>query len=637
MKKSIYFLFVLVVISSISFAQKSSLYIPRNVLKAYEKGTRSFDGKPGKNYWINKADYKIKVELIPKERKIIGTEKITYYNQSPDSLKSIVIRLYQDVMRKGAARDGAINPVDLTDGVDLDTIIIFNGKELNLKDKRIKAQRSGTNLIIRELPQSITSNSKATFEIKWSMIIPKETRIRMGAYNDSTFYVAYWYPQISVYDDVDGWDRFDYGGSVEFYNDINNFDVEITVPKNYIVWGSGLYQNADKILKPEIFERYKKAWQADEIINVVKEEDLKNGTTVNADKNTWHLIGENISDFSWATSSGYLWDATSVEVDDNGRRVLTDAVYPVESKSKGWNEVALFAKLSVQALSKNSPAVPFPFPKITTFNGETRGGGGMEIPMMCNNGVAGSRTSQAGVTLHEIAHSYFPFFMGTNERKYAWMDEGWATFFTSDNIHLVVEQTIGENFENNIRGVGSMMGVELDLPTISPSISARGQMLTFATYIKSSTAYYFLRDAIGNDLFYKTMKEYINRWNGKHPIPYDFFFTFNDVVKEDLSWFWKPWFYDYGFPDLAIKSVTAKNKKTEIIIEKVGNVPVPIDLEINYADGTKENIYKNTSIWKSGLSEVKIEIPNKKEIKKVELITKRSSDAETKNNVWEKK
>ncbi|MEW6005782.1 MAG: M1 family metallopeptidase [Stygiobacter sp.] len=637
MKKINLLLLLISFFTSFTFAQKNSLYIPRNVLKAYEKETRSFDGKPGKNYWINKADYKIKAELIPAERKVIGSEFITYHNESPDSLNQIVIRLYQDVMKKGSARDFSVNPVDLTDGVQLDTIIIFNGKELNIKDKNFKAQRSGTNLFIRDLPQTIAPKSKATFEIKWSMIIPKETRIRMGAYNDSTFYVAYWYPQISVYDDIDGWDRFDYGGAVEFYNDINNFDVEITVPKNYIVWGSGLYQNADKILKPEIFERYKKAWTSDEIINVITEEDLKNGTTISSEKNTWHLIGENIADFSWATSSGYLWDATSVEVDNNGRRVLTDAVYPIESKQKGWNEVALFAKLAVQALSTNSPAVPFPFPKVTTFNGETHGGGGMEIPMMCNNGVAASRGTQAGVTLHEIAHSYFPFYMGTNERKYAWMDEGWATFFTSDNIHLIIEQEIGEGFERNINGVGMMMGNELDLPTISPSISARGQMLTFATYVKSSSAYYFLRDAIGKDLFDKAMKEYINRWNGKHPIPYDFFFTFNDVVKEDLSWFFKPWFFEYGFPDLAVKNVVSKNKKKNIIIEKVGNVPVPIELEITYKDGSKEKVYKNTSVWKNGIDEYSIQLDNKKEIQKVELITKRSSDANAKNNIWEKK
>jgi hypothetical protein len=362
---------------------------------------------------------------------------------------------------------------------------------------------------------------------------------------------------------------------------------------------------------------------------------LAKGVTNGKEKNVWKIKAENVPDVAWGASSRYLWDASSVEVDNKGRRVLTDAVYPLGT-GKSFDQVALFAKLSVKFLSEELPGFPFPYPKITVFHGETKWGGGMEIPMMCNNGNAGGAARQAGVTLHEIAHTYFPFFMGTNERKYAWMDEGWATFFTSHNIGSISEGA--DELSGNIMYIGIAMGTETDLPTITPSVSARGtQMLGFASYVKASIAYYFLKDALGEDLFKKAMLEYINRWNGKHPLPYDFFFTFNDVAKEDLSWFWKPWFFESGYPDLSVKNVAVSKGKAELDIEKAGNVPVPIDLEISYTDGTKENIYKNTSVWKNGNKETKIEIKTEKEISKVELLTKRSPDANGKNNYYQVK
>lgn len=635
MKKIFLFLAALVVLGTNIFAQKASLFIPKNILKAYEKGTRSYDGKPGPNYWTNHADYKIQAELYPEKREVKGTVHIKYYNESPDSLRILVIRLYQDFLKKGNPRSTRVDLSDETDGTKIDTMII-NGVGVNFKSRDARITRRGSNMILGNLAQKIAPKGSADIMIKWSVIIPKETRIRMGAYNDSTFYVAYWYPQIAVYDDVDGWDMINYdGGSLEFYNDKNNFDVEITVPKNYLVWGSGLYQNLEEVLKPELLARYKQAWTADEIIKIVTPEDLKNGTTIGNGKKTWKFKGENIPDFNWATSSGYLWDATTAEVDDTGRRVLTDTAYP--EKTKTYHEVALFAKLSVQQLSVDQPGYPFPYPKITTFNGETEGGGGMESPMMTNNGISG-RGGQAGVTLHEIAHTYFPFLMGINERKYAWMDEGWATFFTSANHMNVIEGGTGDSYEGNFRMVGAMMGNETDFPLITLSSNTpTSQNYGFNSYTKASTAYYFLKEVLGEDMFKKALLEYINRWNGKHPLPYDFFNTFNDVAKEDLSWFWNPWFIESGYPDLSIKSVKPTKNGTEIVIEKVGNVPTPVDLEITYFDDTKEKIYHKTSVWKSGVKEIQTSVKTKKEVKRVELLDDRSPDGKLKNNVWEKK
>jgi len=629
-------LIAIILFTTITLAQNSALYIPRDIVKAYEKGTRSYDGKPGNNYWINHADYKIQAEVFPKDRIVKGTEQITYYNESPDTLRQLSFRLYQDIMKKGNSRDERISPNDETDGVKIDTIIV-NGKGIELRSNekfRGSTFRTATNLYLRNLPQVIAPKKSLSIVVAWSVVIPKETRIRMGAYNDSTLYVAYWYPQVAVYDDVEGWDRVDYGGSVEFYNDFNNFDLEITVPKNYLVWGTGVYKNLKDVVKPEIYERYKEALESDGVIRIVNDEDLKKGATLGGEKVVWKLKAEHVPDVSFATSSGYIWDGISAVVDANGRRVLTDAVY--QSKIKAFEDVAAFAKQTVETLSTKLPGVPFPYPKITIFNGEQSYGGGMEIPMMCNNGAYPNKAGQAGVTMHEIAHTYFPFYMGINERKYAWMDEGWATFFTSEQLQNLMPEA--DELTGNIIGIGRMMGVEGDLPAITPSVIARGgQLLGFTSYTKASIAYHLLKDALGDELFKKCLQEYINRWNGKHPLPWDFFFTFNDVAKENLSWFWNPWFFDRGYPDIAVKNVKVKSGNAEIIVEKIGNVPVPIDLKITFRDSTTENVYRNTASWKTGNKEVKINFKTKKEIQKVELNTKTVPDANDKNNVFEVK
>ncbi|MCL6100801.1 MAG: M1 family metallopeptidase [Bacteroidetes bacterium] len=620
------------IFTQMASAQSSKLYIPRDILKAYEKGTRSYDGKPGPNYWINHTDYNIQAEVFPKEHKVEGHEFVAFYNESPDTLKQLVIRLYQDIMRKGNIHDFPINPADETDGVKIDTLLIDGvGFDIN---KRGNTYRTSTNLVLRNIPRLVAPKSSIKLEVKWSVIIPKETRIRMGAYNDSTLYVAYWYPQVAVYDDVDGWDRYDYTGAVEFYDDFNNFNLEITVPKNYLVWGTGLYQNLQDVVKPEIYSRYKEAWESAGVVRIVGEDNLKNGTTLGGDKVVWKLKAEHVPDVSFATSSGYIWDGISAVVDANGRRVLTDAVYP--RTQKAFEDVAGYAKGTVETLSKNLPGVPFPYPKITSFNGEQSHGGGMEIPMMCNDGIYPTKAGQAGVTMHEIAHTYFPFYMGINERKYAWMDEGWATFFTSAQLNKLIADA--DEYTGNIIGVGRLMGREADLPTITPSVIARGgQLLGFTSYMKASVSYSMLKNALGNELFKKCLDEYMSRWNGKHPLPWDFFFTFNDVAKQDLSWFWNPWYFDRGFPDLAVKNVKVKLGKAIVTVEKVGNVPVPIDLIVTYADSTTENVSKNITVWKAGAKEVKVDFKPKKKITKVELNTKTVPDANEKNNVFEMK
>lgn len=632
MKKNFFSVFITLltfVFVSTHYSQ-SSLPISRNIIKAYEKGTRSYDGKPGPNYWVNSSDYKIVAEIFPETRSLKGRLWATYYNNSPDSLSSFVIRLYQDIMKKGSARDFSVSLNDLTDGIKLDTIII-NGIGVDFNSEEYRVRRTSTNLFINNFPSGVPSKGTAKLEIAWSVSIPSITRVRMGAYSDSSFFFAYWYPQIAVYDDIDGWDRLEYGGMVEFYNDIGNFDVELTAPGNFMIWATGLLQNEKELYQPEIFERLQKAKLSDQTINIITAEDYNNKKVYNGKENkTWKYIAKDVPDFSFAVCSGFLWDGISAEIDYSGSRVFTDAVYPVGAKFH--DETALFARLALEYFSFESPGIPFPYPKITIFNGEQKWGGGMETPMMCNDGTYTSRGGQVGVTAHEMAHTYFPFYMGTNERKYAWMDEGWASFLTFDLVKRLEPEA--DELPGFVQALSNSLGNEnmISLMTPSYSVQTSGSGLMF--YQQPAVAYLILKDFLGEDLFGKALKEYIHRWNGKHPIPFDFFFTFDDIAKEDLSWFWKPWFFEKSFADLGIKAFKQEGNKYEFIIEKIGAMPVPVDLKIIFDDKSEELINQKASVWKKGENEISVSINSKKKIEKIELISVLGPDVDNKNNTY---
>ncbi len=248
--KSFFFFSLIVILwitcSQKSFSQDTSLYIPRNILKAYHDSTRAYNGAPGSKYWQNRADYKIDVKLDPPSRIVTGHEIITFFNESPNTLKSLVFRLYQNLYKKGNIRDIPIDSSDLTDGVKIYEMIIDSNK-VDLSSNSREILRKGTNLFVR-LKKPFFPKDTMHIQFKWSFKLPFKTDIRMGAKDSTSFFVGYWYPQISVYDDIDGWDTFAYTAQQEFYNNYGNFEVSIQVPKNFIVWATGVLQNPDSVL-----------------------------------------------------------------------------------------------------------------------------------------------------------------------------------------------------------------------------------------------------------------------------------------------------------------------------------------------------------------------------------------------------
>jgi hypothetical protein len=611
-----------------SFSQQE-LFIPRNIKAAYEKGTRSLDGRPGAEYWQNSADYKIEVEIDPSTYQIIGREVITYYNNSPDSLKRIVLRLYPNIYKSGNARDYAIAPDAVNDGLTIQKISM-DGRSINLENQSIF--RVMNTLATIYLPEPIPPKSSTVFSIEWEFNVSTKITLRMGVYDSTTVFVGYWYPQISVYDDIDGWDYINYGGQVEFYNDFSNFEVSITIPNNFGVWATGELQNPAEVFDQRILERYTAAKGSADVVRIITLDDLNSSDIYKNDqeRNTWVYKASHVNDFAFALSNHYLWDGLGIVVDSvNNKNIFIQSIYPVESPD--FKEVAEICSELVNYFSWEMPGIIFPVPSFVAFN-NGKSGGGMEFPMMINDGSPNDLESTVSLTAHEMAHQYFPFFVGTNEKKYAFMDEAWAVLlpfkymeeFAGINTRLI--STVG-NYEY-------LAGTEDDIPPMITAFSQNYISYRNSAYNRPSIAYEELRDMLGDDLFIKALQEYIYRWNGKHPTPYDFFFTFNDVTGQDLTWYWKPWFFENGYPDLAIEKIEVANNKIRISIRRIGNIPTPIKLKVVYENETIEEFYYSAGVWNNNTSFYVIEVEPTDSLKEVQLGDSTIPDSNRENNIY---
>jgi hypothetical protein len=523
--------------------------------------------------------------------------------------------------KKGAARNTELNPETVTEGVKISKLIVDGNKlSLNVDDKLISYQ--GTNLIIN-LTSSLPPKSKTTVDVDWSFIIPKGTDIRIGSYGESTFFVGYWYPKVAVYDDIRGWDMISYNAEHEFYFDYSDINVEIKVPKGFGVWATGMLQNPQEVLNDFFLKRYNESLSSDRLVNIVAKEDSskevykhQNGFT------TFKYAAKNISDFAFGMSGFYLWDGTSIQL-EKGKRIACFSAY--NPASDFFSQAATMAKRSIEFFSKQMPGVVYPYSQITVFNGD----GGMEFPMIVNDGQFSNKVNDVYVTTHEISHMYFPFYVGTNESRYGWMDEGMAYFLPWD---LQIELSQYDHRTRAAVGFSKWAGNEMDIPMILPSVLSRDPHLSMMSYYKPALAFEMLRSALGDELFKECLKEFISRWNGKHPTPWDMFYTFEDVTKQDLNWFWNPWFFESHIPDLAIKDLKIENDKIKILIENVGNLPVPIDLTLTHEDGSQTKLLAPTSIWENGNKKVWVDADVKSKVKLVELLNKNIPDADVNNN-----
>jgi hypothetical protein len=603
----------------------NALYVPRAVQQAYRKGTRSPDGKPGSAYWQNRGRYSVAITALPPDRTIRGTEEITYANNSPDTLNNLMIRLLLNIHKPGAPRGFGASADYLTSGVHVDSLAV-NGtptpwqvNEGNFTTKQLK------------LATPLLPHDSVHLSFKWHYDISKESG-REGMIDSTTWFLAYFYPRVAVYDDYNGWDTMDFTDVQEFYSDFNDYDVSITVPANYVVWGTGTLLNAADVLQPTVLQRLTQSMTADQTINVAtKAEMAAKAVTKQSSTNTWRFRAADIPDMTFNLSNHYVWDASSVVVDESShRRASVQAAY--NDTAADFRHMVQFGRHSLEWFSRNWPGVPYPYEKSTIVEGFA----GMEYPMMVNDESYADTVFSRFVAEHEIAHTYFPFYMGINESRYAFMDEGWATTFE----YLIGTADLGkerasaffEQFRTN--GWANNTSPLEDLPIITPADALRPFAYGDNAYGKAALGYLALKDVLGDAAFRTALHGFMDRWHGKHPIPWDFFNTVNDVTGRNLNWFWSNWFFANGYIDLGVEGVTKTGDGYTVVIDNVGGMPAPVDLEAHFGDGSNEVIHETSAIWEANPKRATVTVATRKSLQSLVLNSGIWVDADSTNNRW---
>lgn len=603
------------------------LYMPRNIKAAYDKGSRSKDGKPGKQYWQNKGKYDLHIQVNPDTKLVEGTETIKYTNNSPDTLRQVVIRFVNNLHKPEAPRSGYVSKDFLTSGLDIKSFEVDGQRySLNTKDW-------GT---VEDVPLKTALNpgQTAVFNISWAYPLSKESG-REGQLDSTTFFVAYAFPRISVYDDYNGWDQIPHTDRAEFYNDFNDYQLTVKAPKNYVVWATGDLQNPDEVLQPDYAARLKKSYNSEDIIAIANAEEMSKGLVTQQNEwNSWKFIANHITDMTFSLSNHYLWDAGSVIVDPKtNRRASVQSAY--DAKAKDFAQATAWSKQALHWFSNNWPGIPYPFSKMTAVQGFAD----MEYPMMVNDSSTPDMEFSQFVLNHEIAHTYFPFYMGTNETRYAHMDEGWAT--TLEYL-IGIEQLGKKKADDNYKTFRVNRWIfdpstEQDQPIISLSTQVSGVGYGNNAYVKPSLAYLALKDMLGDVAFKKYLHAYMDRWNGKHPIPWDFFYTLNNVSGQNLNWYWNNWFFSNNYIDLSITKVTNKGLAYQLALRNTGGFAVPFDVILTYKDGSTELFHQTPALWKTNQKAAIVSLNAKKAVSKIDINGGLFVDANAGDNTWKSK
>jgi Peptidase family M1 domain len=601
------------------------LYMPRAVRRAFAKGTRSPDGRPGPRYWENHARYAIALTVAPPSRRITGSEAIVYRNESPDTLPSLVIQTFLDVHRPGAPRNVASPAEYLGAGVTIDSFAV-DGRRALWPDSSGSYTWRPVKLASPLLP-----GDSVRLAFGWHYDLAGG-RAREGAIDSTTYYLAYFYPRVAVYDDYNGWDTMDFTRQQEFYSDFNDYDVTILAPANFVVWGTGTLADPARVLQPVVLARYRASFASDTTIHVATPRDLSaHAVTAEGSLNAWHFTARDVPDVAFGLSDHYDWDAASVPVDAAAhRRASVQAAY--DDATADFHHMVEFGTAALGWLSRRWPGVPYPYEKSTVFQGNAF----MEYPMMVNEGTFADTALSRVVVEHEMSHTWFPFYMGINETRYGFMDEGWATTFeyliSLEKMGVAKETALYQRFR--VSGWIHDASPLADVPIITPEDALRGAAYGDNAYGKASLGYLAVKDLLGDATFRKCLQAYIARWHGKHPTPWDFFDTFNDVSGRNLDWFWRDWFFSTGDIDLAVAKVRRRGRGYAVTVTNIGGMDAPFDLLARYTDGSADSLHETPAVWRASQRRATVTIATRKTLRSLDLDGGIFMDADTTNNRW---
>ena len=572
--------------------------------------TRSASGQPTANYWQNYANYNIKVELNDKTDEFSGSEIITYTNNSPDNLSFLWMNVDQNLFDQNSRGNAVISMQGSRNGAKGEVfkgghkiksikLLSINGKKT--KSEALKFSISDTRMKVY-LPEKLASKGgEIQFQVDFGFTAPTYGSDRMGILetkNGKIYSVAQWYPRMCVYDDIHGWNTLPYLGAGEFYLEYGNFDIEITTPSNHIVACSGELQNPEEVYTATQLDRWKKARESDAtvLIRSAKEVKAKDSRPTGKATLTWKFKIENSRDVAWTSSAAFIVDAAKINL-PSGKKSLAISVYPVESDGKAaWGRSTEYTKASVENYSKRW----FEYPYSTAINAASIAGG-MEYPsiVFCSSESKGKDLWD--VTDHEFGHIWFPMIVGSNERKFAWMDEGLNTFLNS----LSTKDFNNGEYDQpnpNMQQTSSY----LTNPTLEPLMTApdglKESNLGVLAYWKPAAALTILREQVlGEEVFDEALRTYVERWAYKHPTPFDFFRTMENVSGENLDWFWRSWFLNNWQFDQAVTSVkyVKNNAKLGAIIsiENLEKMPMPVTIEAKLKSGKTIRKKLPVEIW----------------------------------------
>jgi len=600
---------------------------------------RSASGKPGHNYWQNSADYKINVTLDEENEMINGNITINYTNNSPEKLEFVWLHLEQNRFTE-TSRGTLTTPIqgnryvgDMDGGYKITDLKAVSGRRGNPSSEHIITD-TRMQVFLDEPIEA--KGGTATISMNFEYKIPVKGMDRMGQLkvDDGTiFAMAQWYPKMIVFDDVRGWNTEPYLGAGEFYLDYGDFEYNVTVPYDHIVVGSGELLNPKDVLTAEQQNRMSKAANSDETVHIITADEVGDPSKTRPKQSgnlTWKFKIENARDVAWGSSPAFIWDAAKIDL-PSGKKAMAQSAYPKESDGEdGYGRSTEYSKASVEHYS--NMWFEYPYPNAVNVAADI---GGMEYPGLNFCGYQSKNKSLWGVTDHEFGHNWFPMIVGSNERLYAWMDEGFNTFINFYSSEEFNEGEFADDLDETRSYVGWLTSESREKIATYPDV-ADTRNLGMIAYMKPAMGLLMLREYIlGHERFDNAFKAYIERWAYKHPTPGDFFNTIENVSGESLSWFWKTWFYGNGNIDIALDGVYPYQGSYLLVLSNKGEVPMPVKMKVTYEDGTDEMIELPVEIWQRGNSWNHLLTTGSKEVKKIEIDPdKILPDVNGSNDVW---
>lgn len=629
-------------------AQKVGNYNPQEAFApqfypSYGDEIRTADGRPGPKYWQNRADYKISASLDDASHTIKGNVEITYTNNSPQPLSFVWLQLDQniyDLKSRGVAATSITggrwaNRDAFDGGYDIKSVdVVRDGK-----DSKASYSITDTRMQIK-LPNDLKSNGgKISFRIAYEFVVPQYGTDRMGRLdtkNGMIYEIAQWFPRMCVYDNVVGWNTLPYLGQGEFYLEYGDIHYTVEAPASHIVVGSGELLNPEEVLTDKQLQRWKAAKESDKTVLLRSVAEVNDpGSRPSKNKRlTWKFKCENTRDVAWASSKSFVWDAAKINL-PGGKKALAMSVYPAEvAVDTAWNRSTEYVKGSIEFYSNY--LYPYCYPMAVNVAGIV---GGMEYPGIVFCGARATKGGLWGVTSHEFGHIWFPMIVGSNERKYAWMDEGFNTF-----INTLAEKQFNNGEYSNNRELDANRLTKAFFNERSQSIYTIPDVvepfnLGVVAYYKPGFGLQLLRENIlGPERFDSAFRYYVHQWAFKHPTPYDFFHCIENYTGETLDWFWRGWFLENWKIDVGVAGVEYpdgdSSKGSIITVQNLEKLPMPVTVEITESNGKSGRVTLPVEVWQHGGS-WKFNYNSKGKIQKVKIDPDNTlPDVNPSNNTW---